>query len=235
MGHEKKYKHLFFDLDHTLWDFDTNARYALEELFEALNLSGRIDAPFQNFYENYLEHNRRLWDRYHKGHISSEELKWKRMWRTLLDFKIGDEKLAREMSTKFLDFLPVKKGVFPYTFEILDYLTARGYALHLITNGFEKVQHTKLLHSGLNKYFPHVITSERSNSMKPKKEIFEFALRLTGARVDDSIMLGDNLDADIAGAMNAGLDTVFVNHANVESPIQPTYSIRHLKELEEIF
>ena len=231
----KIYKHLFFDLDHTLWDFDTNAKFAMQELFAHLQLEEKIAAPFDAFYENYLEHNRRLWDRYHKGYINTEDLKWKRMWRTLLDFKIGDEALAREMSAGFLEFLPVKKEVFPYTFEILDYLGAKGYRLHLITNGFEKVQHTKLKHSGLHKYFEQVITSERSNSMKPKPEIFEFALKLAGAEAAESIMLGDNLDADIAGAINFGLDNVFVNHTNVETLLKPTYIIKHLKELEEIF
>ena len=230
-----KYKHLFFDLDHTLWDFDANAKIALTEMYSFFNLASLQVAPFESFYQHYLHHNQILWDRYHNGFITSEELKWKRMWRTLLEFKIGDEKLAKEISENFLEILPIQKGVFPHTFEILDYLTEKNYQLHLITNGFERVQWSKLNNSGLNKYFDHVITSEASNSLKPKKEIFDFALRKTGALVSNSIMLGDNLDADILGAINFGMDSVFVNHLKVATELQPTFIITHLKELENIF
>ena len=230
-----KYKHLFFDLDHTLWDFDANAKIALTEMYSFFNLKLLQVEPFESFYRHYLHHNQILWDRYHKGFITAEELKWRRMWRTLLEFKIGDEKLAREISEKFLETLPVQKGVFPHTFEILDYLTEKKYQLHLITNGFEKVQWSKLNNSGLNRYFQHVITSEASNSLKPRKEIFNFALQKAGALVDESIMLGDNLDADIQGAINFGMDSVFVNHLQVVTEKQPTFTITHLKELENIF
>ena len=122
-----KYKHLFFDLDHTLWDFDANARESLAELYSIFNLGTKIDIPFENFYPKYLFHNELLWDRYHKGLISSEDLKWKRMWCTLLDFKIADEALSKDLSGKFLEILPTKKLLFPHTIEILDYLQAKKY------------------------------------------------------------------------------------------------------------
>ncbi|MCW3089044.1 MAG: noncanonical pyrimidine nucleotidase, YjjG family [Ferruginibacter sp.] len=230
-----KYKHLFFDLDHTLWDFDANAKIALTEIHSFFNLESLKVVPFESFYRHYLHHNEVLWDRYHKGYIAAEELKWKRMWRTLLEFKVADEKLAREMSEKFLELLPVKTLLFPHTIEILKYLSAKNYQLHMITNGFEKVQWSKLNNSGLGGYFTHVITSEASNSLKPKKEIFEYALQKTGATLAESIMLGDNLDADIQGAMNAGMDCIFVNHINATTALTPTYIIKHLKELEDIF
>ncbi len=230
-----KYKHLFFDLDHTLWDFDANAKITLTEIYSFFNLKELGVEPFEEFYKKYLHHNEILWNRYHKGYITGEELKWKRMWRTLLEFKIGDEKLARDLSRKFLELLPVKKQLFPHTIEILDYLVERKYQLHMITNGFEKVQWSKLENSGLGLYFGHVITSESSNSLKPRKEIFDFALQKTGATLANSIMLGDNLDADIQGAINAGMDTVFVNHINTTTSLLPTYTITHLKELENIF
>ncbi len=228
------YTHIFFDLDHTLWDFDANAKSALEDIYITLDLSQNAAIPFDSFYDNYLVHNAVLWDRYHKGSISAEDLKWKRMWRTLLDFKIADEKLARNMSAAFLEVLPTKKLVFDYTFEILDYLIGKNYQLNLITNGFEKTQWSKLNHSGLHKYFTHVITSEGSNSVKPAKEIFEFAMKKANTTVEKSIMIGDNLDADIQGAINAGMDNIFVNHINAEIKIKPTYVINHLKELHEI-
>ena len=156
------------------------------------------------------------------------------MWRTLLDFKIADEALAKQMSEYFLEILPTKKRVFDYTFEILQYLTEKDYGLHLITNGFEKTQRSKLDHAGLTPYFKHIITSEISNSVKPKKEIFDFAIDRAGCCYEESLMLGDNLDADIQGAMNAGMDTVFVNHIREETALKPTHTIYNLKELETI-
>ncbi len=229
-----KYRHLFFDLDHTLWDFDANAKESLAELYIFFELESKFISPFEIFYRTYLKHNEILWDRFEKGYITSEELKWKRMWRTLMDFRIGDEKLAKEMSAKFLEILPTKKRVFDYTFEILDYLTQKKYSLHLITNGFEKTQWMKLNNSSLAKYFTHVITSEISNSMKPQKEIFEYALKKTNGKIEECIMIGDNQQADIQGALNAGMDTIFVNHIKANSTIKPTHTIYHLKELESI-
>ncbi len=229
------YKHLFFDLDHTLWDFDANAKETLLEVYAFFELEEKGVSPFISFYKHYLFHNEILWNRYHKGFISSEELKWKRMWRTMLEFKLGSEQLAKDMSAKFLEILPTKKILFPHTIEILDYLKEKGYSLHLITNGFEKTQWSKINNSGLSKYFTHMITSEASNSLKPKKEIFEYALNKTGASLAESIMLGDNLDADIQGAINAGMDCIFVNHIQAGTDVKPTYIIHHLKELEQIF
>lgn len=227
------YKHLFFDLDHTIWDFETNAKQSLQQIFKD-ELQSKIDTSFDGFYDRYSFHNHQLWARYEKGFIGVEELKWKRMWRALLDFKLADEPLSKKLSNQFLAVLPTKKEVFPYAFEILDYLRNKNYNLHLITNGFEVTQQAKLKHSGLDKYFPIMITSEASNSLKPKKEIFDFALEKTGANINESIMIGDNQDADIAGALNVGMDAIFVNHINAASKIKATYTITHLKELEEI-
>jgi len=230
-----QYNHLFFDLDHTLWDFEANSRQTLEELYHSLNLRERGIHDFDLFHKNYITHNDKLWERYRNGFIKVDELRWKRMWLTLLDFKIGDEPLARKMDTLFLDALPTRRLLFPYTLEILDYLSGKGYRLHLITNGFEKTQHSKLQHAGLAKYFTEVITSEGSSSLKPHKEIFEYAFRRAGAEKSESIMLGDNVEVDIQGAINAGIDQVYVNHLDQSPSIQPTYTVRSLKELREIF
>lgn len=229
------YKHLFFDLDHTLWDFETNAKETLSELHALHALHERGIHDFDAFFSRYSFHNERLWDRYTKGFIKQEELRWKRVWLALLDFKIADEKLAREISVQFLDGLPNRRNLFPYTTEILDYLTQKNYVLHLITNGFDNIQHSKLKHSNLTSYFKEVITSEKSGSLKPQREIFEFALNVTLAKPEESIMIGDNIEADIKGAMAAGLDTVFVNHLKVATDVKPTFTIHHLKELEAIF
>jgi putative hydrolase of the HAD superfamily len=230
------YKHLFFDLDHTLWDFDANAKNTLTDLFAEFDLHMKVTPVFDDFYRKYLYHNEILWARYQKGFIAADELKWRRMWRTLLDFQIGDELLAKDLSQRFMELLPTKKEIFPYTMEILNYLIQKKYKLHLITNGFEKTQWSKLRNSGLEHFFTCVITSEASNSLKPKKEIFEYALLKAKASLTESIMIGDNLEADIQGAMNAGMDTVFVNHIkHGPMDIKPTYTITALIQLEDIF
>jgi len=230
-----QYKHLFFDLDHTLWDFEANSRQTLQELHRTFGLTERGITDFELFHKQYIVHNDKLWDRYRNGFIKVDELRWKRMWLTLLDFKIGDEPLARRMGEEFLEALPTRKILFPYTIEILTYLRAKGYRLHLITNGFQKTQHSKLEYSGLSGFFGEVITSEGSNSLKPQKEIFEYAFRVTGADRAESIMLGDSIEVDIQGAINAGIDQVYVNHLGVAPAIKPTYMVSSLKELEGIF
>ena len=230
-----KYRHLFFDLDHTLWDFEANARLTLETLYNDLALRSRGVDDFQQFYLNYLQHNEKLWERYRKGFIRQEELRMKRMALSLLDFRIADDKLTRQMSDQFIELLPTRTILFPHTREILDYLRHNGYELHLITNGFDQVQHSKLRNSGLDKYFGHVITSEGSNSLKPNKEIFEYAFSKTRASKETSIMLGDTPEVDIQGAINAGIDQVFVNHTGITSNLKATYTITHLKDLENIF
>lgn len=230
-----KYKHLFFDLDHTLWDFETNSRESILELYTKHALFERIHPSFDEFYERYSYHNKRLWDRYHHGFIKQEELRWKRMWHALLDFKIGDESLSKTLSTEYLQILPTKKALFPYAVEVIQYLTGKGYLLHLITNGFEEVQWGKIRSCQIDQYFNEVITSEKAMSLKPNAEIFEYALKITGAQKHESIMIGDNLDADINGAMKAGLDTVFVNHIHETTELKPTYTVYHLQELESIF
>jgi putative hydrolase of the HAD superfamily len=230
-----KYKHLFFDLDHTLWDYEANARSSLQYLYDNLELKEKGVHDFDLFYKNYSVYNDRLWEEYRNGLIKQDVLRVKRMRLALLDFKIANEELAEKMNTGFLDLLPTRTHVFPYCYEILDYLIEKSYTLHLITNGFEEVQQNKLKYSGLSKYFTEVITSEASNSLKPHKEIFEYAFNKSNAKPEESIMLGDNIDVDIVGAMNAGIDQVFVNHVNAQPTIKPTYTVHSLKELETIF
>ncbi|HEX4373925.1 MAG TPA: YjjG family noncanonical pyrimidine nucleotidase, partial [Puia sp.] len=215
---DRGYRHLFFDLDHTIWDFEANSKQTLLQLYQDLNLEKKGIDDFEKFHKNYLVHNDKLWERYRNGFIKVDELRWKRMWLTLLDFKNGDEVLAREMGNIFLELLPTRKILFPYTIEILNYLTEKKYQLHLITNGFEKTQHSKLKNSGLDKFFKEVITSESSNSLKPHKEIFDFALSKTGAKKEESIMIGDSLEADVYGALNFGMDAIYFNPFNAPKP-----------------
>lgn len=229
------YKDLFFDLDHTLWDFELNSKETLWDLHQKYALEAKGINDFDVFYSNYSVHNHRLWDRYTKGFIKQEELRWKRIYLSLLDYKIADEALSKEMSVDYLDILPNKKNLFPYTIEILDYLKNKNYKMHLITNGFESVQFKKIKNSNLADYFIEVITSEASNSLKPNKEIFDYALKASNAKLASSIMIGDNEAADIQGAINAGMDSIFVNHLQIQPTVPATHTITHLKELEAIF
>jgi putative hydrolase of the HAD superfamily len=228
------YKDLFFDLDHTLWDFELNSKETMQELYSNHHIAALGITDFDAFFNIYTAHNHRLWDRYSKGFIKQEELRWKRIYLSLLDFKIANEQLSKEMSLEFLQILPTKKKLFPHTIEILNYLKEKDYKMHLITNGFESVQMQKIKNANIAHYFTEVVTSETSNSLKPNKEIFEFALKTTNATLSESIMIGDNETADIQGGINIGMDTVFVNHLNVAPTIPATYTITHLKELEAL-
>ena len=206
----------------------------MQELYSTHHIAALGITDFDAFFNIYTAHNHRLWDRYSKGFIKQEELRWKRIYLSLLDFKIANEQLSKEMSLEFLQILPTKKKLFPHTIEILNYLKGKEYKMHLITNGFESVQMQKIKNAEIAHYFTEVITSETSNSLKPNKEIFEFALKTANATLSESIMIGDNETADIQGGINVGMDTVFVNHLNAAPTIPATYTITHLKELEAL-
>ena len=228
------YKDLFFDLDHTIWDFELNSKETLWDLHLKYELEAKGINNFDEFYSIYSVHNHKLWDRYSKGFIKQEELRWKRIYLSLLDYKIADEALSKEMSVDYLTILPDKKNLFPYTIEILEYLKSKDYSMHLITNGFESVQFKKIKNSNLADYFTEVITSEASNSLKPNKEIFEYALKVSNANVETSIMIGDNQDADIQGGINAGMDTIFVNHIGAIPHVKATHEVFDLPSIAKL-
>jgi putative hydrolase of the HAD superfamily len=233
--HNRRYEQVFFDLDHTLWDFETNSRETLMDLYVELALQEKGIGSFDEFHRIYQHHNLVFWDRFRKGFIKRDELRWKRMWRTLLDFQIGDEVLARQMSERYLEILPTKRNLFHDTLDILDYLKGRAYPMHLITNGFENTQHAKIRNSGIGGYFTHVVTSEKAGIMKPHEGIFRYAMELSGATPEKSIMIGDTLDADISGAGNVGMDTAYFNpEIPADGDIRPTFVIGSLSELKTI-
>jgi putative hydrolase of the HAD superfamily len=225
----KNYKHVFFDLDHTLWDFDKNSENTLLQLFNEFNLD-QMGVSFQPFNQSYNAHNDRLWERFRKGYLKREELRWKRFWLALMDFKIADTALAHEISSAYLEILPTQQGLMPYAKEILEHCNGK-YTLHLITNGFEATQRLKIQFSGIASYFTQMITSEKSNSMKPHPDIFDYALKATGAQTDNSIMIGDALEIDVLGAHNAGWDQVYYNPMKLSHDRKPTYEVHHLNEL----
>lgn len=226
------YKHIFFDLDRTLWDFDHNTRDTIHDIYRDYDLPTRL-GDFGAWYANYQTHNVRLWGEYALGEVNKETLRDTRFYLALKDFGIDDKELGREFGQKFVEQSPLKTTVFEYAEEILDYLNKK-YRLHIITNGFNEIQFLKLKNTGLEKYFVNVYTSENIGYHKPHAGIFQHAVTSLNARKSDCIMVGDDFKADILGAMNYGIDQVFFRHNDRVYDEQPTYEIRSLIELKQI-
>ncbi len=230
-----KYEHLFFDLDRTLWDFESNSKESLQELYLDFALEERGIPGFDAFHTTYFKHNNKLWERFRKGYISRKDLGFKRMWHVLLDYKIMDTNMAQAMNEKYVATLPYKRRLMPGTKEVLNYLKEKGYALHIITNGYKKGQEIKLCSSGIAQYFDVVVTSELAGRPKPHPDIFRYAMDQTQCDCRQGLMVGDALEIDIAGAQNMEMDTVYFNPENIAlSHIQPTYVISDWEQLKRI-
>lgn len=229
------YRFLFFDIDHTLWDFESNSVETLRDLYHETGLPALGVQDFDDFNRVYHAINDRLWDRFRKGYLSRQELRWKRMWQTLVHYRIPDEALAKKMSERYLEILPTKTALFPHAEEALEHCRLAGYEMHLITNGFELTQQQKLLNAGIHHFFGKMITSEQAMSMKPHREIFVYALEQTGADARSSVMIGDALEIDILGGQQAGMDQVYFNPARKPHDWKPTYEISCWSELKRLF
>lgn len=229
----KKYKHLFFDLDRTLWDFEQNAEDTLLDIFRQEKLKEKGIPSFDLFLQTYHQINHHLWEEYKTNDITKDYLKTERFYRTLKHYNIVDYALAERMGADYLTISPTKKKLFPYSLEILDYLKGK-YALHIITNGFSEVQYDKLANAGLQPYFGQVITSEAAGRKKPDSGIFDFALEKAHARREESLMIGDDPETDIKGARNAGLDQVYVNFRQSKNGVEATYEVHTLDALEQL-
>lgn len=227
------YTSIFFDLDHTLWDFETNSTQTLLEIvnkFQLMQLGLPSSAQFISCYQKI---NDKMWDDYRRGLIDRTTLRNNRFHKALLVFGIDNYEMSLEMGEYYLRESPLKKNLFPHALETLAYLKDK-YKLHIITNGFNEVQFIKLEHSELAPFFTHVITSEAANSKKPEAEIFDYALRLANTTAKESLMIGDSLEQDIAGARNYGMDQVFFNPHKIKHAAQVSYEIYALHELKLI-
>jgi putative hydrolase of the HAD superfamily len=233
MTANKSYKHLFFDLDRTLWDFDTNSYEALEEMFSEFDLQQKGVQAFQNFHDRYKEINIGLWDEYRRGAIDRAFLSLHRFLNTLREFKIDDAELAEKMSQRYVDLVALKTKLFPDAIAVLTYLSNR-YQLHVITNGFADVQYRKLENGGMRQFFNKVITSEEAGVHKPAPGIFEYAFRVTGANPGESLMIGDDPEVDMEGAARSGMDQLFVNHDHMLVRTHFTYEVKCLREIMDI-
>ena len=229
----KTYQHLFFDLDHTLWDYDRNVQESLSELFLHYKLEKLGVLSAQHLIDSFYAVNFKLWSAYDKGELQKEELRTTRFPRIFAHAGIVDAVIPEEFEGDFMHRTSSKPHLFPHTIEILDYLKP-NYKLYVITNGFDESQAKKMKSSGLDDYFELVVTSETTGHKKPDPRIFRYAMQQAGASKENSLMIGDNPISDIKGAYDAGIDQVFFNPLGKSIDLIPTYTISHLRELEQI-
>jgi YjjG family noncanonical pyrimidine nucleotidase len=228
---QKKYCTVFFDLDHTLWDYETNSCATLSELYVAHDLRAKGIQDAQPFLDQFRLVNNVLWDLFDTGRITSDVIRKERFKRILRHFSIDDEKLDRDLSADYLDQCPRKAQLMPYAIEVLDYLSER-YRLTVITNGFEEIQHLKIAAGNLGGYFDHIVTSQKAGHRKPARGIFDYALHHNNTACHEAIMIGDNLITDIGGARGANIDAVFFNTEKRVHQELVDFEINSLDELK---
>lgn len=216
----KKYTHIFFDLDNTLWDFEQNSRNAMFVAFHHFKLESAI--AFDLFFETYTKHNHALWESYRNKEIVKKDLTRLRFQNSFDELGINSVD-ANEMNTLYLNEMPKQKELNEGVIDILNYLKKKRYHLNIITNGFSEVQRDKIETSGLKPYFDKLFISEEIKSPKPAREIFEYAIKSSNAKKSNSIMIGDDWDADVMGAFNFGIDAV---HFNKSAKVLPKFSFQ---------
>lgn len=225
----KHKKHIFFDLDHTLWDFDKNSGFAFDTIFKQQG----FDIDLADFLNIYIPRNQHYWKLYQVNQISHNDLRYYRLKDVFdaLQFQVSDATI-HQLSEEYINYLPEYNHLFDGAIEVLDYLKP-NYKLHIITNGFASVQTKKLKNSNIEHYFETITNSEMAGEKKPHPNIFNFALSLANASKAESLMIGDSYEADILGAQKAGIEAVFFNeqNSNVE---QPVFQVKHLLELKNI-
>jgi len=229
---KKPYKHLFFDLDRTLWDFDTSSIEAFHKIYNKFDLKSKGVDSVELFIKKYTYHNDILWNQYREGKLAKEILRGLRFAHTLEEFGINNKELAQQIGDYYVEVSPLLVHLFPNAHKVLAYLYPH-YHLHIITNGFSEVQFTKLKSAKLDKYFNEIITSEEAGVKKPDPLIFSFAFNRTKARAGDSLMIGDDIGVDIVGARQIGMDQVLFDPDKKSSTDGATFYINDLIELKK--
>lgn len=230
---KEKIKHIFFDLDRTLWDFDRNTREALYELCEKYNLFNTGVTDFEDFYTVFNDKNDFCWQLYRENRMTKNHLRIARFRMVMKHYGYTPDGMARKFAKDFLQLSPTKTGMFDGAVDALKYLNER-YKLHIITNGFEEVQHIKLKSAGIDHFFEHIITSERAGHKKPDERIFAFAMKLSNAAAEESLMVGDDPNVDIIGAYAAGMHTILFDPNEKFAQGKATHRITHLEELLQL-
>ncbi len=219
-------EHIFFDLDHTLWDFDKNSALTFQQIFEEQN----IKLDFDEFLKVYIPLNLSYWRLYREDKISKETLRYKRLKDVFdaLNYEVSDE-LIHQISEDYINYLPNHNFLIEGTIELLKYLKPK-YKLHIITNGFKEVQNRKLNNSGIRGFFDVIVTSESVGVKKPNPKIFNFALEQANSKPENCVMIGDSLEADVIGSQNLNITPVFFNPNKEEHET----SVKTVVELLEI-
>jgi len=227
----KTYQHIFFDLDHTLWDYDRNVSESLSELYIHYELLSLGIPTFEAFFKSFHHVNYQLWDWYNVGKIDKDNLRKERFRMIFTHSGASPENIPESFEEDFMHRTSSKPHVFPYSNEILSYLQEK-YKLHIITNGFNESQAKKITAAGLTEYFDLVVTSETTGHKKPDARIFHHTVEVLNTEHKHCLMIGDNPNSDILGAINAGIDQVYFNPEGRITELEPTYTIAHLRELE---
>lgn len=227
-------KHLFFDLDHTIWDFDKNAEETLRELYAHYQLHKLGLSSCEDFIAAYTHNNHQLWAAYHIGKISKETLRAQRFSKTFTQLGVHPDHIPQQFEADYVRITPTKTNLFSGSEKVLAYLQEK-YTLHIISNGFKESTLVKMEMSGLNPYFRNVIISEDVGVNKPDKAIFEYALDKAKALKHESIMIGDSIEADIRGAQGFGMKAIYFNPLSKEIPEDVNWQISHLEELLQHF
>ena len=227
----KNIRHIFFDLDNTLWDHRKNAILTLNELFQRKEINEKYNLLFDEFHAKYNEINEDLWIKIRDGIIDKDFLRKHRFYDTFLHFDIDDEELADYFEKHFLDEIINYNELIDGTLEILEYLKSKGYQLHVVSNGFHEVTNRKVEKSGLTKYFETVTSAEDAHAMKPDERIFEYSLNLANAKKSESIFIGDDWIADVKGAQNFRMEVIFFDALRENKTEEGLKVIQKLKEI----
>lgn len=228
-----KYKNIFFDLDDTLYDFTAASRESFGEVYTLLGYERFFDS-FDHYMNIYKPHNLMLWGLYGKGEITKEELNRRRFAYPLMQVGVDDAELSQQFCTEALARIPTKAILVPHAVQLLDYLHPK-YRLFILSNGFQELQARKMRTSGILHYFTDIILSDHIGVNKPDRRIFEYALEKSGSRREDSLMVGDMFETDIAGAHAIGMDQIFYENQPVgEVPFEPTYRVASLLDIMDI-
>lgn len=225
-------RHIFFDLDNTLWDHRKNAELTLNDLFERRGIQETHNILFDEFHTKYDEVNEDLWVKIRDGLIDKDFLRKHRFYDTFMHFGVDDEELADFFEKHFLDEIINFNELIEGTLEILDYLKAKGYRLHVVSNGFHEVTHRKVALSGLQPYFETIVSADDVPAMKPSEKIFRYALEQAKAEKEESIFVGDDWVADVKGAQNFGMEVIYFDVLRQNRTEAGLKSIQELKELK---
>lgn len=230
-------KVVFVDLDDTIWDFRVNSLLALRAVYDELEV--RCEIPdYEQFKCSYMATNKELWELYHHNRITKDFLlreRFARPFRLAGSRVADDDRFLSRLNDRYLDILSQQTTLVPGAVELLDYLTDRGYPLYILSNGFAEVQSRKLRSGGIDRYFRRIILSDEIGITKPDRRLFDYALQQIGATADEAVILGDNYDADILGAMNAGWKAIYFNRDNAPIPgPTPHFTITSLSQATAI-